>query len=67
MNTSMLRGLADGHPCSLLELPGGRLALCVGEFEDAESRELQALLRRFREFREGEVNFSGATILSYRE
>jgi hypothetical protein len=67
MNTPLLRRLAGPHSCALLQLPGGNLALCVGEFAEEDSPELQALLRRFRDFREGEVDFSRATILSYRE
>jgi hypothetical protein len=67
MHTPLLRQLAGPHSCSLLQLPSGHLALCVGEFDREDAPELQELLRRFREFRQGEVDFSRATILSYRE
>jgi hypothetical protein len=67
MATPLVRRLAGPHNCSLLQLPNGRLALCVGEFGEEDSPELQALLRRCREFSEGRVNFSQAAVLSYRE
>lgn len=67
MNAPVLGQLAAPHGCTLLELADGRLALCVGEFEDRDSPQLQELLRRSREFRHGDVSFRDASILSYRE
>jgi hypothetical protein len=67
MDTPLLGQLTGSHSCALLQLPDGRLALCVGEFADEDSPQLQELLRRSREFRQGAVNFSGAEILPYYE
>jgi len=45
-----LRAIAGEHEFSLVSLPQGQCALCVGHFEDSDSPELAGLLTQFTQY-----------------
>ena len=45
-----LQAIAGGHDFSLVDLPQGQCALCVGRFEDSDSPELAGLLTQFAQY-----------------
>ena len=56
-----LQAIAGGHDFSLVDLPQGQCALCVGRFEDSDSPELAGLLTQFAQY------FEQAAIMTFPE
>jgi len=51
--TREISALAGGSRFRFIDLPDGRIALCVGEFDRADSPQMALLLQRFRAFTAG--------------
>ncbi len=64
-----MQTLAGGHDYWIAELSGGRLALCVGRFEDRDSEQLAELLRGVQQFQSPSGNrlFQSAACWRYPE
>ena len=61
-----LKQLAEPHGFECVPLPNGKLAFCVGCFEDENSPELRALLNKVREFTDdGQMVFGYASVFRY--